>query len=425
MSWSPTARLLAYPWLVAGLLLTGLATGRPEVVAAVAPLMSVLLFGLLVSRRPRLAPPRVTLLPERVLEGETAAVRVELAIPRGLDALEVGLALPVDVQMHGTPNPGVLRRLTAHQAVTLQVRTLRWGAHDLGQVRVRAFDALRLWRLGARFRVGEATLRAYPRTEQLHGLVRPARTHVYAGNRVARVHGEGIEFADLRPHAPGDRPRSVNWRASARRGALWVNQRHPERNVDVILLLDTFTPVGPAGADSLAQMVRGSASLAGAWLRSHDRVGIIGFGGVLRWLEVGGGLRHAYRLVDALLDTQIVFSYAWKGIDVVPVRLLPPHALIVALTPLLDPRAVSALLELRGRGFDLAVLEMEAEAFLPSPGSESDALARRIWRLDREALRSRFMQAGAAVAAWVEGEALEPVVAEVEAWRRRARLRVR
>jgi uncharacterized protein (DUF58 family) len=118
--------------------------------------------------------------------------------------------------------------------------------------------------------------------------------------------------------------RSVNWRVSARRGELWINQRHPERNVDVVLLLDTFTHAGPAGAGTLEQMVRGASSLASAWLRDRDRVGVIAFGGTLRWLEVGDGSRHAYRLIDAFLDTQVVFSYAWKGVDVIPIRLLPP-----------------------------------------------------------------------------------------------------
>ena len=39
----------------------------------------------------------------------------------------------------------------------------------------------------------------------------------------------------------------------------------------------------------------------------------------------------------------------------IPRRTLPPSALVIALSPLLDPRSVGALLDLRARGFDLAV----------------------------------------------------------------------
>ena len=69
----------------------------------------------------------------------------------------------------------------------------------------------------------------------------------------------------------------------------------------------------------------------------------------------GTGIVQLYRIVDALLDTQIVLSYYWKEIDVIPRRMLPPNALVIALSPLLDPRSVGALLDLRARGFDLAV----------------------------------------------------------------------
>ena len=221
-------------------------------------------------------------------------------------------------------NPAILARKDGgRQSLTIPVRPVRWGAYSLGTVHLRAFDDFRLRRFEARVRA-DMVVRAYPATERLRTLVRPLRTHVYAGNRVAAQKAEGIEFADLRPYVSGDRVRSVDRRASARRGELWVNQRHPERNVDVVLLLDTFAHAGPEGEGTLEQMVRGASSLASAWLRDRDRIGVISFGGTLRWLEVGDGPHHAYRLIDALLDTQVVFSYLWKGAELIPVQLLPP-----------------------------------------------------------------------------------------------------
>jgi len=423
VTWAPTPRLLAYPWLVAALLVAAIAAGRPELAAAAAPLTVLLLVGLAMSRRPRPLRSRISVSPQRVVEGDTVTVTAEIALPAELEVVEVGLPLPSGFQLLGPANPAAVRRdHGAAHSLVFTVRPVRWGAFSLGDLHVRGYDDFRLRRFEMRL-PGEMAVRVYPRSDRLRTLIRPARAHVYAGSRVAAQKGEGIEFADVRPYVTGDRIRSVNWRASARRGDLWVNQRHPERNVDVVLLLDTFTHLGPTGASTLEQMVRGAASLASAWLRDRDRVGVIGFGGTLRWLEVGGGTRHAYQLVDALLDTQVVFSYAWKGIDLIPVRLLPPHALIVGVTPLLDQRVVTALLDLRGRGFDLAVIELSPTPHVEEAGSETEALAQRVWLLDREVMRSRFLRAGAAVVSWSEGDTLEPVVAEVELWRRRARLR--
>ena len=154
----------------------------------------------------------------------------------------------------------------------------------------------------------------------------------------------------MRPWAPGDPLKRVNWRATARRGEVWVNESHPERNTDVILFVDSFAEARGGDTGTLDLAVRATAALADAYIGRRDRVGLISFGGILRWLEPGMGTVQLYRIVDALLDTQIILSYYWTGIDVIPQRTLPPNALVIALSPLLDGRSVDALLDLRARG---------------------------------------------------------------------------
>ena len=179
------------------------------------------------------------------------------------------------------------------------------------------------------------------------------------------MRAEGLEFADTRPFVPGDRLRSVNWRASARRGDLVVNERHPERNADVVLFLDSFAeararrPTAPSSRPC-ALRPRSPSCIC----ERRDRVGLVTFGGMLRWLEPGGGLVQHYRLVDALLETARRFSYAWKDVNVIPARTLPPQALVIAVTPLLDERAVAALLDLRARGHDLAAVEVSPDPYV-------------------------------------------------------------
>ena len=51
----------------------------------------------------------------------------------------------------------------------------------------------------------------------------------------------------------------------------------------------------------------------------------------------------------------------------IPRRTLPPNALVIALSPLLDPRSVGALLDLRARGFDLAVIDISPRPVHPRP----------------------------------------------------------
>jgi uncharacterized protein (DUF58 family) len=200
-----------------------------------------------------------------------------------------------------------------------------------------------------------------------------------------------------------------------------VNEQHPERNTDVVLFLDTFTDVRRGSRGTLDLTVRAAASLAHRYLQRKDRVGVVSFGGFLTWLLPGSGTRQLYRIVDSLLQMDVVLSFAVKGIDVLPPRTLPPKALVLALTPLLDARSAAALLDLRARGFDLVVVEVSPVEFVQPDADAISQLSYRLWRLSREALRARYERAGVPVVEWREGQSLNVVLEEVTAFRRYAR----
>ena len=262
----------------------------------------------------------------------------------------------------------------------------------------------------------------YPRPEPVRELLRPLRTQVFSGNEVAREKGDGLEYADTRLYTPGDRLRSINWRASARRTQLVVNEFHPERNTDVLLFLDSFAEARLGARSTLDDAVRATATLAASYLDRRDRVGLVTFGGILRWLLPDMGHAQRYRLVDALLETGIELNYAWKDANVIPARVLPPQALVIAITPLLDRRSVTALLDLRARGYDLAILEVSPEPYAVPGTSDLDRLAHRLWLLRRAALRARYERLGVAVARWGDDRPLAVALEGVNAYRRRARV---
>jgi uncharacterized protein (DUF58 family) len=414
---STASRLPAYAFLAASGLVAGLAAGRVEPVALAAPFILALVAAV-AGREPRVSL-RLSLDRERALEGDEVTATIELS-SAGVERYELLVPLPPELSAEGAPARASFLRKDEERTVELKLRCERWGAFAVGPVLFRARDmlGLRSWEGEA----GEAQpLRVYPREETLHSLVPPLETQVFAGNQVSRSRGEGIEFADLREWQPGDRVRRVNWRATALRGSLWVNEQYPERNTDVVLFLDTFAEVRAHGRSTNDRAVRAAATLAHGYLERKDRVGLVGFGGFLSWLLPESGTRQLYAIVDTLLTSDIVHSYALRGVDVLPPRTLPPKALVLAITPLLDDRTAAALLDLRARGYDLIVVEVSpVELVEPEPASAAE-LAHRLWRLSREAQRWRYEQVGVPVVTWREDVPLAAPLEEVNAFRHLAR----
>jgi uncharacterized protein (DUF58 family) len=420
----PSAKIAVYVGVAALALLAGLALGRPELVAVAAPLAVLVVAGLAGARDPELAA-EVAVDRERALVEDQVTVTLTLRAAARVERLEVLLVVPP-----GMEGPDGARRAWAtavtlaageERALPVRLTCRRWGAYWLGDVHLRAHDRFRLF-TWERHLDRHAHLKVFPVPDALRSLVTPVETLVSTGGHVAPQRGDGIEFADLRPFLPGDRPRSINWRATARRGDLMVNQRHPERATDVVLFLDSFLDVsGPTGS-TLDRTVGAAASLAAAYLRQRDRVGLVSFGGFVQWLQPGGGQTALYRLLDTLMETQVFATAAWKGIRHLPPRTLPAKALIVAMTPLVDERGVAALFDLLARGYDLAVVDISPLAQAGVGGGQWGELATRLWALERETLRHRYQRLGAAVVEWPDALHLQQVLLEVEACRRHAGL---
>jgi uncharacterized protein (DUF58 family) len=410
-------RLVVYAGLAAIGLVAGLAVGRVELVALAAPFALAAAVGAALARGPHLAGV-LTLDRERALEGDD--VRATLELSGGEDASRIDVLLPLsdELRERDRRNPVAVRGSAERVELTLHCE--RWGAFRIGPALIRARDVLSFhtWEAAVG---GAKPLRVYPSVETMRSLLEPLETQVYVGNQVSRTRGDGIEFADIREWHPGDRLRRVNWRASARRGELWVNEQHPERNTDIVLFLDTFIDARLGMRGTLDMTVRAAASLAHRYLQRKDRVGIVSFGGYVSWLVPASGTRQLYRIVDSLLQMNVVLSFATKNLDVLPPRTLPPRALVLALTPLLDSRTTAALLDLRARGFDLVVVEVSPVPFVKPFGDDLSVLSYRLWSLSREAQRAQFEWAGIPIVSWTDGEALDAVLEEVRAFRRYAR----
>lgn len=389
-------------------------SGRPELFVVALPLS--LMLGALARRRP--APDYAVTHragSDRVFEGGTVTITVTVTATSSLPLVELLGPVPPGTAVVSGSSRAVLT-LGARETATVQYElgcAVR-GVHALGTIVTRVTDGggMRTWE---RRHVDPTLVRVYPRIAPLRTLPRPAHTQTSMGDYVSPALGEGIEPGDIREFAPGDRVKQVHWRASLRRGRLYVTQHQREKNADVVLMLDTLAEVGASPATSLDAGVRAAAALAAAYLARKDRVGLITYGGLLNWVKPASGRVQYERLADTLLRARVAFTYVTRELALVPPRVLPPHALVIALTPLLDARFTKATLDLAARGFDLVVLAVSPVDVLRTslPRVPVNALACRLWQLERRAQLDRFRHHALPVVEWQPSEPLEQALARL------------
>jgi uncharacterized protein (DUF58 family) len=405
--------------LVGWALVLGIVSERAELILVVVPLLVQLVAG---ARRS--APPSYVLTHEisaaRLFEGDRLAVTIRLSARTRIAQIELLEPLPLSAELASGSNRAVFSLATSETVTwSYELRCPGRAHFSLGTLHVRIWGRSGLRVLESRH-LDRKPVRVYPRIEPLRRLPRPLRTQTYVGNYVAPTFGEGLEPGEIRPFAPGDQVRHVNWRASLRLGKLYVTRQHQERNADVMLMLDTSSQVGVAPGTSLDHCVRAAASLASAYLSRKDRVGLIKYGGLLHWVKPSSGRIQLERLLDVLLEAQVVFTYVAKDLALIPPRVLSPRSLVIALSPLLDPRFIKAASDLAARGFDVVILSVSPVDVTRGAldGSVLVDAACRLWELERRARLVELRRQGLRVLEWHPDEPLDLVLGQLGRHRR-------
>ena len=250
---------------------------------------------------------------------------------------------------------------------------------------------------------------AIPRTELLDRL----------GTHLTRHIGPGVEYADIRRYVPGDQLRTVNWSVSARRGSLHVTERLTDRAADVVVLIDGYPqPPGPA-TEATDRIVRGAVQVVQSALRSGDRTGVVALGDRHpRWLGADIGRRQFYRILDAVLTAGDGFENT-PG-TLAPRAAVPPGAIVIAFSTLLDTEFALALIDLRKRGHTVVAVDvLEGAPF----EEERDRLVARMWSLQRSFMYRDMGTIGVDVVAWRGGATLDQAMQLVPDHRRTVRRR--
>jgi uncharacterized protein (DUF58 family) len=398
-------RFTFFTALVYGLLLAGLITLRGEMVALAIPFVLVLLYSLW--NTPELPNLRVErkFSNDRAVPGSDVTVTLTIEnLGRNIDELlfEDRISSNLSVRL-GSPRHLLRLSQGGLHTVTYTIAGPR-GAYSFDSVRLESTDFLGLIRRTRTIPV-PGQLLVFPRLRRLRSIsIRPHRTRVYAGAIPARAGGTGTEFFGVREYMPGDPPRVINWRASARHiDALYSNEFQQERVADVGIVLDARERANLFhGTHSIFEhSILAAAALSDAFLAQGNRVGLLIYGSYLGWTLPDYGKIQRERIMQSLARARVGVSSVFAGLEHLSARMFPPESQIVLVSSLVNDD-LNVMIQLRARGYQVMVISPDPIKFEHGllPSTVGADLAVRVVRMERDLLIRRLERAGIQVIEW-------------------------
>ncbi|GAA3582386.1 DUF58 domain-containing protein [Klugiella xanthotipulae] len=241
-------------------------------------------------------------------------------------------------------------RVPPHErrVIAVTLTPFRRGERTSPHVTVRAFGPLRLWARQATHAV-PGTIRVIPpfhSRRHLPSLI--AQLTEMDGRTHTMLRGAGTEFDSLREYVRGDDVRSIDWRATARRGDVVVRTWRPERDRRVIILVDS----GRTSAARIDNEPRIDTSFEAALLltalahSAGDRVDCVVHDQRTRARVRGtGGATQLSRMVDALAPvTPELIETDWAALPGLVRNVTTQRSLVVLLTTADSPGTARPLL---------------------------------------------------------------------------------
>jgi uncharacterized protein (DUF58 family) len=208
----------------------------------------------------------------------------------------------------------IKKRLEAKQQKTFsyQIIPSQRGEYFFGQVQLYFTSVLGL--LSRKFSMPlEQIINVYPSFMQMrkYQLVSQTTYKGEQGSQRLRKIGQSMEFEQIKDYVTGDDIRTINWRATARRGQLMVNNYIDEKSQQVYCIIDKgrLMKMPFNGLSLLDYSINTVLALTNVCLQKQDKVGLMGFSTKLSTL-IAADKKPVQRenILEALYKEQTTFQ---------------------------------------------------------------------------------------------------------------------
>jgi len=179
-----------------------------------------------------------------------------------------------DIQWESDIAPG------EEQTLLYKLRPTKRGEYDFGAVNIFCSILLRLVQRRFRYDNGKI-LPVYPSFLQMQKYELAAFSNFLEerGIKKQRRIGNTFEFEQIKEYVQGDDPRTINWKATARRNTLMVNQYQEEKSQPVYAIIDKgrLMKMPFNGLSLLDYAINASLVILNIALKKDDKAGLITF----------------------------------------------------------------------------------------------------------------------------------------------------
>ena len=256
-------------------------------------------------------------------------------IPESFEALDE--LPPVHIPPHGEAQ------------LSYTVRPLQRGAYAFGAVIVRVHGERGLMQRQMALSVAD-TVKVYPnfRGADQYQLLAKIDQREEVARKPRPFKAAGTDFESLRPYIAGEDPRNIDWKATARRGALISRNRQVEKGQQLAVLLDA----GRLMAETIGEHPRLEHALNATVMLGYvaqkrgDALAVAAFSNKLEsFLPPVRGPALLGRILESLYAVQArpVESDYWQVIAQL-MAMLRRRSLVILLTDVLDATASAGLI---------------------------------------------------------------------------------
>ncbi|MFO7273729.1 MAG: DUF58 domain-containing protein [Bacillota bacterium] len=306
----------------------------------------------------------------RIEVGESIRVKLRLENESFLPIpwAEVEDCTPAHLLASDQPRLATALPLVGSCIVHLTLTARRRGKCPVGPYRVRTGDWLGLFVREVMVE-SHAQVTIYPRVHPIDDLPVPLAQPFGPVRTQERAFEDPSNPGEIRRYVPGDNPRHIHWRTSARVGTLMIRQYELSATTQLILFPDFGREVhvdgSAAGGGSTADVTAEiAASLASLGVRRRMETGLFCVGQTRFAVGPGKGERVFQEIMEALAQVEPAGDLLLEQVLAAEAGHLGERASLVAITPRLTAHLSDRLLALRAR-HRVTLILLDAPTFAP------------------------------------------------------------